>query len=98
MRRRPQDSPKKPADCPIDEGSQEGDTGADISNYPRVSIVELVDADTLGVPLGVTGRTILNWAEAKKIPTALRLGRVVRFDPAAVAQALGVRTQKTPEG
>ncbi len=59
----------------------------------RVSIVDLVDADAIGTPLGVTGRTILNWADSEKIPTALRLGRIVRFDPAAVAEALGVRTK-----
>lgn len=59
----------------------------------QVSIVDLVDADAIGSPLGVTGRTILNWSESNKIPTALRLGRIVRFDPAAVADALGIRTK-----
>lgn len=56
-------------------------------------IRDLVDAKTIGESIGVSGRTILNWADSKSIPTALRLGKVVRFDPVAVAAALGLSTK-----
>jgi hypothetical protein len=57
----------------------------------KAKIIQLVDADAIGEPIGVTGRTILNWAAGHKIPTALRIGKVVRFDPVAVAAALGLK-------
>lgn len=60
------------------------------SQTSETCIPRLVTADEIGAPLGVTGRTVLNWAEAKKIPIAFRLGKIVRFDPAAVAEALGL--------
>lgn len=88
-----QNSPNNKADL------ADNDDTAHTSSHPKceenspVSIVDLVDADAIGAPIGVTGRTILNWADSKKIPTALRLGRIVRFDPAAVAKALGIRVK-----
>jgi len=57
----------------------------------------LETADEIGGLLGVTGRTILNWAAAGIIPTALRVGRVVRFDLAEVRRALGEATKKNLE-
>lgn len=62
------------------------------SPKPQVDITPLVTAEEIGEPIGVTGRTVHNWAEAGKIPTALRIGKVVRFDPAAVAAALSINT------
>lgn len=44
----------------------------------------------MGEALQVTSHTILNWARSGKIPVAFQLGRVVRFNPAAVAAALGI--------
>jgi excisionase family DNA binding protein len=64
----------------------------------KPSIVDgLETADEVGKPLGVTGRTILNWAAAGIIPTALRVGRVVRFDFEEVRKALGEATKKNLE-
>ena len=50
----------------------------------------LVDAETIAKPLGLTGRTIRNWAKSKRIPIALKVGKVIRFDPEAVARALNL--------
>ena len=40
--------------------------------------------------LQASTRTILYWERGKKIPAAFRTGRVVRFRPSAVAEALGI--------
>lgn len=53
----------------------------------------LVDAEAIARPLGVNARTVRNWAASNKIPTALRVGKVLRFDPVAVAQSLGLDRQ-----
>jgi hypothetical protein len=37
---------------------------------------------------GVTDRTVLNWLYRDVIPAAIRIGKVVRFDPAQVDVAL----------
>lgn len=50
----------------------------------------LLDAEEIAASIGVTSRTILNWSQSKKIPTALRIGRTVRFNPDDVARALGL--------
>ncbi len=54
----------------------------------------LATADEVGKRLNVTGRTILNWAVGGTIPTALRVGRVVRFDFDDVRKALQAATEK----
>jgi len=50
----------------------------------------LATAEQIAAVLQVSARTIHLWAEAGTIPTALRNGRVVRFNPPAVAAALGI--------
>lgn len=67
-----------------------------MNSSKAVDITPLSTAEEIGEPIGVTSRTILNWSVSKKIPTALRIGKVVRFDPAAVAAALGLNTT-TPD-
>lgn len=61
------------------------------SPKPAPDIPTLVTADEVAKPLGVTGRTVLNWAAAETIPTALRCGKIIRFHPPSVAAALGIR-------
>ena len=48
----------------------------------------LATAEQIGTVLQVTPRTVLYWAAAGTIPTALRQGKIVRFHPPAVAAAL----------
>ena len=50
----------------------------------------LATAEQIGNALQVTPRTVHYWADAGTIPTALRQGKVVRFNPPAVAVALGL--------
>lgn len=50
----------------------------------------LVTARQLARPLQVSDRLIHMWAEKGTIPVALRAGKIVRFDPEAVASALGL--------
>lgn len=50
----------------------------------------LVTARQLARPLQVSDRLIHMWAEKGIIPVALRAGKIVRFDPEAVATALGL--------
>jgi excisionase family DNA binding protein len=57
----------------------------------------LSTAEEIGERFRVTGRTILNWAFAGTIPTALRVGRVVRFDFDEVRNALEEATRKNVE-
>jgi excisionase family DNA binding protein len=54
----------------------------------------LLTADEIGLRLGVTGRTVLNWAADHTIPTALRVGRVVRFNLEDVMQSLQEKTER----
>ena len=48
----------------------------------------LVDASTLARRYMVTSKTVRNWARDGRIPTALAVGRVIRFDADAVEKAL----------
>lgn len=50
----------------------------------------LATAEQIAEVLQVTSRTVHLWAAAETIPTALRCGKVVRFNPPAVAAALGL--------
>jgi hypothetical protein len=61
--------------------------GVDFSNCP---LPDLATASEVAGPLKVTSRTITAWAEAGKIPVALRQGRILRFHPASVWAALGI--------
>jgi hypothetical protein len=51
----------------------------------------LATAEQLAKVIQVSSRTIHSWAETGTIPTALRCGKVVRFNPPAVAAALGIQ-------
>lgn len=55
-----------------------------------VPLPALSTATQIGDALQVTSRTILEWEAQGKIPAALRSGRTVRFNPAAVVKALGI--------
>ena len=57
-----------------------------------VVLPQLQTAEEIAVPLGVHPRTVHAWAADGTIPVALRRGRVVRFSPQAVAEALGLNT------
>jgi len=59
--------------------------GAEVRVLPS-----LATAEQIAEVLQVTGRTVHLWAAAETIPTALRCGKVVRFNPPAVAAALGI--------
>jgi hypothetical protein len=50
----------------------------------------LATAEQIAEVLQVSSRTVHLWAAAETIPTALRCGKVVRFNPPAVATALGI--------
>jgi hypothetical protein len=50
----------------------------------------LATAEQIAEVLQVSSRTVHLWATAETIPTALRCGKVVRFNPPAVAAALGL--------
>lgn len=50
----------------------------------------LATAEQIAEVLQVSSRTVHLWAAAETIPTALRCGKVVRFNPPAVAAALGI--------
>ncbi len=50
----------------------------------------LATAEQIAKPLGVTSRTITAWAASRKIPVALRHGKILRFYAPAVAAALGL--------
>ena len=52
---------------------------------PRLSTCQQI-----GEALQVTSRTVLNWEASGLIKAAVRQGRIVRFDPSAVARALGL--------
>ena len=68
-----------------------GNANSAIPNVLRGGAVPpLVTAAELAEILRVTARTIHNLAAAETIPTAIRLGRIIRFDPRAVATALGL--------
>lgn len=41
----------------------------------------LATAEQIAKPLGVTSRTITAWAASRKIPVALRHGKILRFYP-----------------
>jgi len=51
---------------------------------------DLATAEQISSILQVSVRQVHLWAQKDLIPTALRKGRVVRFSPTAVFQALGV--------
>ena len=51
----------------------------------------LATAEQIAEAIQVTPRTVHNWAVTGTIPTALRCGKVVRFNPPAVAVALGIK-------
>jgi len=51
----------------------------------------LLDARELAQVLGVSARMVLRLAEQGRIPH-YRVGRLVRFDPEAVIQAIASRT------
>jgi hypothetical protein len=55
----------------------------------------LVDAAAIGRTRGVCSRTVLGWAAEGLIPVALRVKRVVRFDPVTVELALTEATKKS---
>lgn len=58
---------------------------------PEVRVLpSLATAEQIGNALQVTPRTVHYWADAGTIPTALRQGKIVRFNPPAVAAALGL--------
>lgn len=50
----------------------------------------LATAEQIAEVLQVSSRCVHLWAAAETIPTALRCGKVVRFNPPAVAAALGL--------
>lgn len=50
----------------------------------------LATAEQIAEVLQVSSRTVHLWAAAETIPTALRCGKVVRFNPPAVGAALGI--------
>ena len=50
----------------------------------------LATAAQMGEFLQVSPRQIHYWAASKTIPTALRQGKVIRFDPRHVLRALGI--------
>lgn len=56
----------------------------------RVTLPRLVTANQLSRTLQVTTRTLTGWAAKGVIPVALRQGRVLRFHPLSVYQALGI--------
>lgn len=49
----------------------------------------------IAAALQVTARTVLYWSERGIIPTALRQGKIIRFHPPAVADALGITMPKS---
>ena len=57
---------------------------------PRLSVppTGLESAAQIAGRYGVSDRTVLNWLYGGIIPAALRVGKVVRFDPMDVAKAL----------
>ena len=57
----------------------------------------LVDAATLASYYDVSVRTVLLWAEHSVIPVAVRVNRVIRFDPAEVEDALRKPTRSKEE-
>lgn len=52
----------------------------------------LSTAEQIGQACQVCGRTVLNWSKGPSplIPIAFQAGKVIRFDPRAVAKALGL--------
>jgi hypothetical protein len=54
------------------------------------SLPALSTATQIAGLLQVSPRVVHLWASSGKIPVALRQGKVVRFHPPAVAQALGL--------
>ncbi len=52
--------------------------------------MHLCTAAEIGRNLKVTARTVHNLAYSGEIPTALRRGRIVRFDKREVFKALGL--------
>lgn len=54
------------------------------------ALPSLATATQIARVLQVSARTIHLWAEAGTVPVALRQGKVVRFHPPAVAEALGL--------
>jgi excisionase family DNA binding protein len=51
---------------------------------------DLSTASQIADALQVTSRTVLEWEATGKIPAALRTGRTVRFNPAAIVKALAI--------
>ena len=51
---------------------------------------DLSTASQIAGALQVTSRTVLEWEATGKIPAALRTGRTVRFNHAAIVNALGI--------
>lgn len=49
-------------------------------------------ASQLGERYGVSRRTVIGWYHDGIIPAAIHVGRVLRFDPSAVDQALKLAT------
>jgi predicted site-specific integrase-resolvase len=57
-----------------------------------MSAAAFVTAAELAATYRVAKRTICAWHRAGVIPAALEVGKVIRFDPTAVAKALAKRT------
>lgn len=59
-----------------------------LTRRTQVPPTGLETAAQIAARYGVTDRTVLNWLYADIIPAAIRVGKVVRFDPVEVANAL----------
>ncbi len=57
-------------------------------------MVSYVNAENIGQKVGVKASTIKKWARGGIIPCLRLTGRVLRFDPEAVEQALAQRAAK----
>ncbi len=68
-------------EAPIWWGEKRVVENAEVTNPQNTpSSKPLVPAAEVGKYFNVSARTILNWAYEKKIPVAVRMGRVVRFN------------------
>lgn len=59
---------------------------------------KLETAEEVAVRLQVEERTVRVWASAGKIPVAVRVGKVLRFDWAEVAARLAADAEARPVG
>ncbi|MEO8613873.1 MAG: hypothetical protein ABI600_01930 [Luteolibacter sp.] len=60
------------------------------SAEPAFVLPSLSTAEQIARVLQVTSRAVHAWAAAGTVPVAFRQGRIVRFNPLAVAKALGI--------